>query len=148
MGWSGSTPAMVSVTKSWCRTGTSGSAMPALAATRAAQPPAASTTTGAWSGPRAVITPAARPSSLSRPCTAVKGSRRAPTSPARVAKPIATRAGSTQPSLGTWRMRRAAPGSKCGARRPASAASMSRASMRRVVAVSCAMRTRSTPPSV
>ncbi len=75
--------------------------MPAPAATRAVQPPAASTTTGAWIGPRGVTTPVARPPSLSRPCTAVKGSRRAPSSPARVAKPIATRAGSTQPSLGT-----------------------------------------------
>jgi hypothetical protein len=148
MGWSGSTPAIGSVMKSWWRTGIRGSVMPAPAATRAAQPPAASTTAGARISPRGVTTPVARPLSWSRPCTGVNGSRRAPSSPARVAKPIATFAGSSQPSLGTWRIERAAPGLKCGASRSASAASISRASMPQVRAVSCAMRTRSTAASV
>ena len=122
--------------------------MPAPAATRAVQPPAASTTTGARISPRGVMTPVARPSSLSRPCTGVKGSRRTPSSPARVAKPIATLAGSTQPSLGTCRIERAAPGLKWGASRSASAASIRRASMPQTRAVSCAMRTRATAASV
>jgi hypothetical protein len=133
---------------SWCRTGTSGSAMPAPAATRAAQPPAASTTTGARISPRGVATPGARPPSPSRACTGVKGKSRAPSSPARVAKPTATLAGSTQPSLGTCRILMAAPGLKWGARRSASAASISRASMPRPSAVAWAMRTRSTAASV
>ena len=46
------------------------------------------------------------------PFTTVQGSSCAPSSPARVAIGFATRAGSTQPSLGTCRMRRVAPGLK------------------------------------
>ena len=87
--------------KSWWRTGTSGRAMPAAAATRAVHAPAASTTTGALMSPLGVATPTTRPSTCRSSRAGVKGIIRPPSSVARAMKPEATLAGSSQPSLGT-----------------------------------------------
>ncbi len=67
---------------------------------------------------------------------------------ARVANPMATRAGSIQPSLGTWPIPSTAPARKCGARRSAVDAGTSSASTPSWRAAARSLRSRAAPASV